>query len=81
MFLRTMKTLSMTIPICFLPALLATGKVVKVVTYKGCTKLRYCPLGPFTITTDLEERIRSNSECCCSDHCNKGGLRCMHCIS
>ncbi|XP_042295786.1 phospholipase A2 inhibitor and Ly6/PLAUR domain-containing protein-like [Sceloporus undulatus] len=51
------------------------GKVVKVATYKGCTKLRYCPLGPFTITTDLEGRIRSNSECCCSDHCNKGGLR------
>nr|XP_020668455.1 phospholipase A2 inhibitor and Ly6/PLAUR domain-containing protein-like [Pogona vitticeps] len=50
-------------------------KVRKVVTYKGCTKLSYCPPGPWTITMDLKKRIRSNSECCCWDHCNKGGLR------
>ncbi|XP_028596089.2 phospholipase A2 inhibitor and Ly6/PLAUR domain-containing protein-like isoform X1 [Podarcis muralis] len=51
------------------------GKTRKVATYKGCTKLEYCPPGPFTVTTTPEERIRGNSECCCQDHCNKGALR------
>ncbi|XP_053255611.1 phospholipase A2 inhibitor and Ly6/PLAUR domain-containing protein-like [Podarcis raffonei] len=51
------------------------GKTRKVATYKGCTKLEYCPPGPFTVTTTPEERIRGNSECCCQDRCNKGALR------
>ncbi|XP_062996728.1 phospholipase A2 inhibitor and Ly6/PLAUR domain-containing protein-like [Elgaria multicarinata webbii] len=109
-----MKTSSVTITICVLTALLATGtclqcercrsatsscfgplqtceedenacliltmesrigRVRNVATYKGCTNLVHCPPGPFTITTTLHERIRSNSDCCCWDHCNKGGLR------
>ncbi|XP_033014122.1 phospholipase A2 inhibitor and Ly6/PLAUR domain-containing protein-like [Lacerta agilis] len=69
-----------------------TGHDVSLATYKGCTKLMYCPSSPMSFTFP-NQRERRAAKCCRKDLCNSGvvtmrrlqtrpnGLKCPGCFS
>ncbi|XP_061453735.1 phospholipase A2 inhibitor and Ly6/PLAUR domain-containing protein-like [Rhineura floridana] len=71
---------------------IVTGHDIWLATYKGCTKLMYCPPSPMSFTFP-NQRKRRVAKCCRKNLCNSGavtlprlrtrpnGLKCPGCIS